>query len=334
VEAVDERETMKVKALGLMSGGLDSMLAVKLLQDQGIEMTGIAFETPFFGPESARKAALQLGIPLRVVDIGAAHLEMLRSPRYGYGRHMNPCIDCHALMIRTAGQIMEAEGFDFLCTGEVVGQRPMSQRRDALVSVGKLSGYAGYILRPLSAGLLPLTIPEREGKVDRQRLLGISGRSRKPQMTLAVHYGIQDYPSPAGGCLLTNPGFAVRLRDLFSTQEDVDLRDLELLKYGRHLRLPQGSRLVVGRIHADNVRLRELARPEDIIMKVNEVPGPTALLPGGASAAEVEVAAAVVAAYSDAVTGNEASIAVSVNETTRILTVVVKPKQEYRAMLI
>jgi len=325
---------MKVRALGLMSGGLDSMLAVKLLQDQGIEMTGIAFETPFFGSESARKAAAQLGVGLRIVDIGASHLEMLRSPRYGYGRHMNPCIDCHALMIRTAGRIMEAEGFDFLCTGEVVGQRPMSQRRDALVSVDRLSGYAGYILRPLSAGLLPVTIPEREGKVDRHRLPRISGRSRKQQMALAVHYGIHDYPSPAGGCLLTNPGFAARLRDLFSTQEKVGLRDVELLKYGRHLRLPQGSRLVVGRIHADNVRIRDLARPEDFIMKVNEVPGPTALLPGRASAAEVEVAAAVVAAYSDAVTGTEASITVSMDQATRIMTVVVRPKEEYREMLI
>ena len=310
------------------------MLAVRLLQDQGIEVTGITFETPFFGPELAKKAATHLGIALRVVDIGASHLEMLRHPRYGYGRHMNPCIDCHALMVRTAGQIMETEGFDFLCTGEVLGQRPMSQRRDALVSVDKLSGYPGYILRPLSAGLLAVTIPEREGKVDRQRLLRISGRSRKQQMALSVHYGIHDYPSPAGGCLLTNPGFAARLRDLFSTQENVDLRDVELLKHGRHLRLPQGRRLVVGRIHADNVRLRDLARPEDIIIKVNEVPGPTALLPGGASAAEVEVAAAVVAAYSDAVTGTEASIAVSTDQTTRIMTVVVRPKEEYREMLI
>ena len=325
---------MKVRALGLMSGGLDSMLAVKLLQDQGIEMTGITFETPFFGPETARNAATQLGIPLRVVNIGASHLEMLRSPRYGYGRYMNPCIDCHALMVQTAGQIMEAEGFDFLCTGEVVGQRPMSQRRDALVSVDKLSGYPGYILRPLSAGLLPVTIPETQGKVDRQRLLRISGRSRKQQMALAVHYGIHDYPSPAGGCLLTNPGFAARLRELFSTQEKIDLRDVELLKYGRHLRLPQGSRLVVGRIHADNVRLRDLARPDDIIMKVNDMPGPTALLPGGAPATEVEVAAAVVAAYSDAVTGTEASIALSSGQNARTMTVTVRPKEEFREMLI
>ncbi|MCK5656396.1 MAG: tRNA 4-thiouridine(8) synthase ThiI, partial [Deltaproteobacteria bacterium] len=171
-----------------MSGGLDSMLAVRVLLDQDIEMTGITFQTPFFGPEGAQKAARQLGIPLRVIDIGAVHLEMLKNPKYGYGSQMNPCIDCHALMFKTAGGIMDAEGFDFLCTGEVLGQRPMSQRKDALRAVDKLSGYGGYILRPLSAKLLWETVPEELGKVDRQRLLDINGRSRKPQMALAAHY--------------------------------------------------------------------------------------------------------------------------------------------------
>ena len=310
------------------------MMAAKLLQDQGIEVTGVTFQTPFFGPESAKKAVAQLGIPLRVVDIGIAHLEMLRNPRYGYGSQMNPCIDCHALMLRTAGQIMEVEGFDFLFTGEVLGQRPMSQRRDALMSVDKLSGYPGRILRPLSAGLLPVTIPEREGKVDRARLLKIHGRSRKQQMALAAQYGIRDYPSPAGGCLLTNPGFAHRLRDLFTTQEKIDLRDVELLKHGRHLRLPHGSRLVVGRIHADNVKLKELARPDDIVLKVNEVPGPTALLPGRVAAADLELAAAVVAAYSDAAPGTETIVSLSSGQNGWSVTVVVRPKAEFREMLI
>jgi tRNA U34 2-thiouridine synthase MnmA/TrmU len=325
---------MKVSGLGLLSGGLDSMMAARLLQDQGIEVTAITFQTPFFGPESAKKAVAQLGIPLRVVDIGIAHLEMLRNPRYGYGSQMNPCIDCHALMLRTAGKIMEAEGFDFLFTGEVLGQRPMSQRRDALMSVDKLSGYPGRILRPLSAGLLPVTIPERERKVDRARLLKIQGRSRREQMALAARYGIRDYPSPAGGCLLTNPGFAHRLRDLFTTQEKIDLRDVELLKRGRHLRLPHGSRLVVGRIHADNVKLTELARPDDIVLKVNEVPGPTGLVPRDATAADLELAAAVVAAYSDAVPGTEAIVSFSSGQSGWSVTVMVGLKQEFREMLI
>jgi tRNA-specific 2-thiouridylase len=325
---------MKVRALGLLSGGLDSMLAARLLLDQGIEVTGITFQTPFFGPEAARKAVAQLGIPLRVMDIGIAHLAMLRNPRYGYGSQMNPCIDCHALMLRRAGQIMETEAFDFLFTGEVLGQRPMSQRRDALASVDKLAGYPGHILRPLSAGLLPVTIPEREGKVDRARLLKIHGRSRKQQMAMAARYGIHDYPSPAGGCLLTSPGFAHRLRDLFTTQEDIDLRDVELLKHGRHLRLPHGSRLVVGRIHADNVKLKELARSDDIVLKVNEVPGPTALLPKNAAAADVELAAVVVAAYSDAVPGTEAIVSLSSGQNGWSVTVAVRPKEEFREMLI
>jgi hypothetical protein len=200
--------------------------------------------------------------------------------------------------------------------------------------VDKLSGYPGYILRPLSAGLLPVTIPEREGKVDRARLLKIHGRSRKQQMALAAQYGIRDYPNPAGGCLLTSPGFAHRLRDLFATQEKIDLRDLELLKHGRHLRLPHGTRLVVGRIHADNVRLNELARPEDIVLRVNEVPGPTALLPGEAAAQDLELATAVVAAYSDASAGTEATVSLFSGQKNWSVTVMVRPKEEFREMLI
>ena len=324
---------MKVRALGLMSGGLDSMLAVRVLLDQDIEMTGITFETPFFGPEGARKAAGQLGISLRVVDIAEAHLEMLKNPKYGYGSQMNPCIDCHALMIKTAGGIMDAEGFDFLCTGEVLGQRPMSQRKDALRAVDKLSGYGGYILRPLSAKLLWETVPEELGKVDRQRLLDIQGRSRKPQMTLAAHYGIEEYPSPGGGCILTKAGFADRLRDLLATQEEVGLHDVELLKCGRHLRLPSGIRLVVGRIHGDNLKLQELARKQDLLLRVKGIPGPTGLLAVQVSEQEVELAADIVAAYSDAPTGEDTVVVLSGREDWEI-TVTVRAKEAFRDLLI
>ncbi len=324
---------MKVRALGLMSGGLDSMLAVRVLLDQDIEMTGITFQTPFFGPEGAQKAARQLGTPLRVIDIGAVHLEMLKNPKYGYGSQMNPCIDCHALMLKTAGGIMDAEGFDFLCTGEVLGQRPMSQRKDALRAVDKLSGYGGYILRPLSAKLLWETMPEELGKVDRQRLLDIHGRSRKPQMALAAHYGIEEYPSPGGGCILTKSGFADRLRDLLATQEEVGLHDVELLKCGRHLRLPSGRRLVVGRIHADNLKLQELAREEDLLLRVEGVPTPTGLLSAESSQQELELAADIVAAYSDAETGEEAIVEVSGKEVRKI-TLNTPPKEEFRKLLV
>ncbi len=309
------------------------MLAVRVLLDQDIEMTGITFQTPFFGPEGAQKAARQLGTPLRVIDIGAVHLEMLKNPKYGYGSQMNPCIDCHALMLKTAGGIMDAEGFDFLCTGEVLGQRPMSQRKDALRAVDKLSGYGGYILRPLSAKLLWETMPEELGKVDRQRLLDIHGRSRKPQMALAAHYGIEEYPSPGGGCILTKSGFADRLRDLLATQEEVGLHDVELLKCGRHLRLPSGRRLVVGRIHADNLKLQELAREGDLLLRVEGVPTPTGLLSAESSQQELELAADIVAAYSDAETGEEAIVEVSGKEVRKI-TLNTPPKEEFRKLLV
>jgi tRNA-specific 2-thiouridylase len=268
-----------------------------------------------------------------VVDIGEAHLEMLKNPRYGYGSQMNPCIDCHALMLKTAGRIMDEEGFDLLATGEVLGQRPMSQRKDALRAVEKLSGYGGYILRPLSARLLPETIPEREGKVDRQRLLDIRGRSRKRQMALAAHYSIEEYASPGGGCILTKAGFADRLRDLLATQENVGLHEVELLKWGRHFRFPGGKRLVVGRVHGDNVKLQELARAEDLLLRVKEVPGPTGIIAAMAAEQEVELAAHIVAAYSDVQTGKEAIVEVSGKEERKI-TVTVRPKKEFRDLLI
>ena len=324
---------MKVRTLSLMSGGLDSMLAARLLVDQEIEVKGITFDTPFFGPEGAQKAADQLGIVLLVVDIGADHLEMLKNPQYGYGSQMNPCIDCHALMLKRAGRIMDEEGFDLLSTGEVLGQRPMSQRKDALRAVEKLSGYEGYILRPLSAKLLPETIPEREGKVDRQRLLDIRGRSRKRQMALAAHYSLKEYPSPGGGCMLTKAGFADRLRDLLATQKNVGLMEVELLKWGRQLRLPGGKRLVVGRVHGDNLKLQELARTEDLVLRVKGVPGPTGLIAAMAEEQDVVLAAKVVAAYSDAETGKEAVVEVSGRED-RTITVSTPPKEEFRSLLI
>jgi hypothetical protein len=209
----------------------------------------------------------------------------------------------------------------------------MSQRKDALRAVDKLSGYGGYILRPLSAKLLWETVPEELGKVDRQRLLDIHGRSRKAQMALAAHYGIEEYPSPGGGCILTKAGFADRLRDLLATQEQVGLRDVELLKCGRHLRLPRGRRLVVGRIHGDNLRLQELAREEDLLLRVKGIPGPTGLLAVQVSEQEVELAAGIVAAYSDAETGEDTVVVLSGREN-REITVTVRPKEDFRDLLI
>lgn len=290
---------MNVKGVALFSGGLDSILAFKVIQEQGIEVTGITFETPFFGAAKARITAERIGLPLAVLDITEEHLRMLRSPRYGYGRNMNPCIDCHTLMLQIAGRRMEEEGADFVFTGEVLGERPMSQGRQSLHIVAKNSGYPDRILRPLSARLLPETEPERSGKVDRSRLCDIQGRGRKRQMAMAVHYGITSYPPPAGGCLLTDPIFSRRLRDLFDHHPGHAIRDIELLKVGRHFRLDEKTKVVAGRNAMDNETIERLAQRGDALIRIDSFPGPTVLLPGGGDEETRLLAAGICARYSD-----------------------------------
>jgi tRNA-uridine 2-sulfurtransferase len=292
----------RTRGIGLLSGGLDSILAAKVLQEQDLDLLGVTFVTPFFGPDPGLAAGQKAGIPVEVVDITEPHLAMLKNPRYGFGRYMNPCIDCHGLMLREAGLLMKTEGADFLFTGEVVGQRPMSQRRDAMRSVEKLSGMDGLILRPLSARLLPPTLVELDGRVDRGRLLDIHGRSRKRQIQLAVQYQIDEYPNPGGGCLLTKEGFVRKLSDLLARSSHPGRRDLELLKRGRHFRLPSGNKCVVGRSESDNERLEELCGGDWLRLQVVGHPGPFALLPQSASVSEEDrlMTARILAAYSDA----------------------------------
>lgn len=288
------------RAMGLISGGLDSILAARLMLEQGIEVVGISFVTPFFNSEGAQRATAAVGIPLKILDITEPHLAMLRHPKHGYGNNMNPCIDCHALMLREAGRVMEDEGGDFLFTGEVLGQRPMSQNKGALRTVELESGYEGLILRPLSAQLLSETIPEQEEKVDRERLMGIKGRSRKEQLALAQRYNITEYLSPAGGCLLTDPIFSRRLEDLFRHHDPFQIRDLELLKVGRHLRLTPALKAIVGRHAQDNEKILQLVAPEDDLLKVEGYPGPLCLIPYGGTAEDIERAASICVRYSDA----------------------------------
>jgi len=275
------------------------MLAVRLIQQQDIAVLGITFETPFFHAARARAAAEQIGLPLSVVDITEAHLNMMRSPRYGFGRNMNPCIDCHALMLSRAGKMMGEQEADFIFTGEVLGQRPMSQNRQSLHVVAKLSGYEDYVLRPLSARLLPETKPEREGKVDRARLLDIQGRGRKRQMLLASQWDIQEYPRPAGGCLLTDPIFSRRLRDLYRHTTEPAVRDIELLKHGRHFRIENGSKIVIGRNMRDNLAIEKLSRPADALLCMADYPGPSVLVPDSGDASTLATAASLCALYSD-----------------------------------
>ncbi len=304
-----------VKAISLFSGGLDSMLAAKLVQKQGIDVVCLTFTTPFFNALKAQSAVKLLNLPLIIEDITAEHLRMLKAPRYGYGKNMNPCIDCHILMLNIAGKIMKDIGADFILTGEVLGQRPMSQTKQSLYVVSKNSGYADYILRPLSAQLLTPIIAEREGKINRSLLLNIAGRGRKEQMRLAEEFGISHYPPPAGGCLLTDPMFSRRLRDLFAHQEDRHIRDYELLKYGRHLRTAEGCKIIVGRNNADNEQLHKLSMDDDLVCNMADFPGPYVLVPYGNKSA-LPTAASVCVRYSDAPVNIEAKVICRNNNKT------------------
>jgi hypothetical protein len=292
-------ETRTVRGLGLISGGLDSMLAARLLMEQGIAVTGIAFTTPFFGSANAEAAAARVGFPLIVRDITVPHLAIVKDPPSGYGQHMNPCIDCHALMLRVAGEVLDAEGFDFLFTGEVLNERPMSQSLRSLNRVVNLSGRRGLVLRPLSARRLEETLVERDGRVDRARLLNLEGRSRKPQFALAARWGIADYPTPAGGCMLCDTGFSRRLKDLLDHGPEADAHTLELLKIGRQFRIRDGVVAAVGKNLAHNRALEALAGPGDLLLRTKGVPGPVAVISGAADDADVAVAAGIIARYSD-----------------------------------
>ena len=325
---------LMARAIGLLSGGLDSILAVRLLADQDVEVLAVSFVTPFFGSERAERAAAALGVPFRAVDITEPHLEMVKHPKHGYGRNMNPCVDCHALMLRTAGGLMEAEGYDFLFTGEVLGERPKSQNRTALDVVARESGYPDLVLRPLSAKLLPETRPERDGLVDRERLLDIQGRSRKRQMALAETYGITDYPTPAGGCLLTDPGYSRRLRELLARCPDAPADDVRLLAVGRHLRLAQDTKLVLGRNQAENEKLEGLLRPGDVKLLVRGFPGPTGLLRGPADQELRRLAGAICARYSDAPAGEEVPVHFFTGDAEEELSVVPAAPETIEPLLI
>ena len=286
----------KGRGLSLMSGGLDSQLAVRVLQRAGAEMEAVAFETPFFRADAARKAAAALGVPLRVVDFTDEEVALVENPPHGFGGAMNPCIDCHAAMIRRAGELMRELGYDFVATGEVRGQRPMSQNSQSLVTVEKASGMKGRLVRPMSAKLLEPTIPELEGLIDREKLLDISGRSRERQIALAAEFGITDYPSPAGGCKLTEEAFGRKLRDL-KDHEGLRSRELlELLTVGRRFRLPGGSSVILGRDAVENGRL-EKGSFEAVLKPTNGIAGPTAAIPRVASESDLVLAQDLVNAY-------------------------------------
>ncbi len=292
------------KALALISGGLDSILACKIILEQNVDVIGINFVTPFCTctkkgcRHEARKAAEQLGINLKIVPVGEDYIQMLKKPNHGYGSAMNPCIDCRIYTFRLARKYMEEIGAQFIITGEVLGERPMSQHFQSLKLIEKKSGLTGRVLRPLSAKLLEPTVPEIQGLVDRGKLLAIQGRSRKPQIALAEKFGIKEYPCPAGGCLLTDKNFARRLKEAFDHNEET-IWDMKILRVGRHFRLHSEKKVVVGRNEMENRILTNLATKQDSILEPVDIPGPLTILIKSHSPKDIAIAARLCARYSD-----------------------------------
>jgi hypothetical protein len=308
-----------MKAIALISGGLDSILAAKVIQNQGIEIIPLHFKTPFShknkesscgsGSSGYPEALVKhLGAVLRSMDLAEDFFEIIRSPRYGFGSNMNPCIDCKILMLKKAREFMAGADAKFIITGEVLGQRPMSQHKQALKIIARGAGLEGLILRPLSARLLPETIPEEQGWVERVKLLSFSGRTRRPQMELAKELNITEYPNPAGGCLLTDPGFSGRLKE-FLLHGQLSKENVELLKIGRHFRLTPDTKLVVGRDEEEDNLLLAFARENDyLFFPSDELAGPTALGRGVFNAGLIKLSCAITCRYCDLNGENEAEI--------------------------
>ncbi|MEO0068104.1 MAG: tRNA 4-thiouridine(8) synthase ThiI [candidate division WOR-3 bacterium] len=292
------------KAVCMFSGGLDSILACRLILEQKVDVIALHFLNPFhpFPKSSARypvrKAAEQLGIPLKIIPLREEYIQMVKKPKYGYGAGMNPCVDCRIFTLKLAKRFMEQVGADFVFSGEVLGQRPLSQHLQAMKLIEKISGLEGRLLRPLSARLLEPTLPETEGVIDREKLLFLQGRSRKPQIALAEKYGIRDYPNPAGGCLLTDKTFSQRLKEAFGHNEET-VRYIKILRIGRHFRLPSGKKAVVGRNERENRALYNLATKDDTILEPVDVAGPLVLVIKSDAIDDIETAARLCARYSD-----------------------------------
>lgn len=297
----------KRKVVALLSGGLDSQLAVRMMQRQGFEVSAVAIKTPFCDFDCGRGCGFEireraddLNVNLKTVYLGDDYIEMLKHPKYGRGAGFNPCVDCRAMMFEAAKKHMKEIGADFVISGEVLGQRPMSQHRKALRTIEGESDLEGKIVRPLSGALLPATDPERDGLIRREDLGMIRGRSRKPQLAMAKEFGIADPPNAGGGCLLTDPAFGRRVKDLFDHTETPTVNDIDLLKVGRYHRLDEETTMVVGRNKAENEAIRMLVLPGDVLLEARDFVGPTTILRGKTAKNHVKFAASVTLKYSDA----------------------------------
>jgi len=309
------------KAVALYSGGLDSTLAILAVMKQGIEVTAITFLN-HFGCDISDKsscskdpfaASVKFGFQVKLSHLSDKFLEIVKNPRHGHGRNMNPCIDCRILMLKEAKDFMSLTGADFIITGEVLGQRPMSQRKDCFPMIDKAAGLKGFVLRPLSARLLPLTVPEEKGPVRRELLYDFSGRSRKPQMALARDFGLTEYPAPAGGCLLTEPIYAFKLKDLLTYNANPEYTDINLLRIGRHFRFSPDCKIIVGRHKEENDVIRSMTGPDDHILKVESTGSPLTVLRGKITDKALMLAASLCARYSDAKKLSEVDVTVKIN---------------------
>jgi tRNA-specific 2-thiouridylase len=295
------------RAVALYSGGLDSTLAIIAVLRQGIEVKAVTFMNHFGCDVSDRSscsknpfaAAEKFGFEVKMSHLSGKFIDIVKNPKFGHGKNMNPCVDCRILMLREAKEFMEMTGAEFIITGEVLGQRPMSQRRDSLNIIDREAGLKGIVLRPLSAKLLKPTSAEEEGMVDRELLYDFGGRSRKPQIALAAEFGLTEYPAPAGGCLLTEPNYAYRLRELLDHNPDPSPLDLQLLRVGRHFRISPECKAIVGRDQSENEALRKLTDDRSPLMRVLEHGSPLTLLRGRTDEQAISIAAALCARYSD-----------------------------------
>jgi len=293
------------KAVALLSGGLDSTLAIRLMLEQGIEVYALNFLTVFCTCTSkgcthqATKVAEEFKIPIKVMNITKEYMEIVKNPKYPRGRNMNPCIDCRIFTFKKAKEFMKEIEASFVITGEVMGQRPMSQRKQAILTIEKESGLEGLIVRPLSAKFFEPTIPEKERVIDREKLLGIQGRRRVEQIALAKEFNINDYPCPAGGCLLTDKGFSARIKDLFKYMPEYDISDLHLLKIGRHFRISDNLKFIVGRDSKENEKLMGLSKEGDFIFDALDIPSAVGLARGRVSEKGITAMASILARYSD-----------------------------------
>ncbi|HIP13719.1 MAG TPA: ATP-binding protein [Arcobacter sp.] len=290
-----------MRALALFSGGLDSVLAMKIVKDQGLEVVAINIQTGFGSTidrrEHMQNMCDQIGVELKILDLRTEFLdEVLFDPKYGYGKNFNPCIDCHGFMFRYTGQLLEKYDASFMISGEVLGQRPMSQNKDALQNVKNLSEVDDLIVRPLCAKLMPITKPEELGWINRDKLLDISGRSRSRQLELVKEIGLKDFEPPAGGCLLTEIQFSNKLRD-FVTNETLEIEDINTLKAGRHLRLPDGAKLIIGRNQEDNENLKKTTSLKYDRGRILEANGPFCLLQKDASPQDKKLAGDIIVTY-------------------------------------